>query len=318
MFKGDRNFAVGLFVSIAIAVFVAFVIWLTGRTGVEEMTRYTLLFDRDVSGLAVGGPVKYMGMTVGSVVHMDIYTDNGNRVRVDIEVLETTPVDKRTYASLALQGITGVAVVNLASETDQDTSESGQDDPQDKLLPGEYPRIPVRDVGFAAIISSAPEIMNKLDITLTHAGELLGEANQARIGNTLKNVEDLTTSLASSRESLAGLPQDLSATLGEIQATVGKLQAVIAELRPDLSSTMANLERSSANLESLTARFDRMMVQHEDDMGRFLEEGLGEAPELMRETRQTLRHLEKLAAELRDDPSQLVHRPAAESLEIDP
>ena len=85
-----------------------------------------------------------------------------------------------------------------------------------------------------------------------------------------------------------------------------------------MSNTMANLERSSANLESLTARFDRMLVRHEDDLGRFLEEGLGEAPELMRETRQTLRDLEKLAAELRDDPSQLVHRPPAESLDIDP
>jgi phospholipid/cholesterol/gamma-HCH transport system substrate-binding protein len=318
MFKGDRNFAVGLFVSIAIAAFVAFVIWLTGRTGVEEMTRYTLLFDRDVSGLAVGGPVKYMGMTVGSVIHMDIYTDNGNRVRVDIEVLETTPVDDRTYASLALQGITGVAVVNLASEDDQDTGESGRDNSQDEPLPGEYPHIPVRDVGFAAIISSAPKIMTKLDIALTHAGELLGEANQARIGNALQNVEDLTASLAGSRDTLAALPQDLSATLGEIQATVGQLQEVIGELRPDLSSTMANLERSSANLESLTARFDRMLVRHEDDLGRFLEEGLGEAPELMRETRQTLRDLEKLAAELRDDPSQLVHRPPAESLDIDP
>ena len=311
MFKGDRNFAVGLFVSIAIAVFVAFVIWLTGRSGVEEMTRYTLLFDRDVSGLAVGGPVKYMGMTVGSVVHMDLDTDQGIRVRVDIQVLDTTPVNKGTYASLALQGITGVAVVNLASET-------GRHGPLDEPPGGGYPRIPVRDVGFAALISSAPEIMNKLDVALTHAGDLLGEANQARIGNALQNVEDLTASLAGSRETLAGLPQDLSATLGEIQTTVGQLQEVIAELRPDLSSTMANLERSSANLESLTARFENMLVQHEDDMGRFLEEGLGEAPELMRETRQTLRDLEKLAAELRDDPSQLVHRPPADTLDIDP
>ena len=311
MFKGDRNFAVGLFVSIAIAAFVAFVIWLTGRSGVEEMSRYTLLFDRDVSGLAVGGPVKYMGMTVGSVVHMDLETNGGVRVRVDIEVLETTPVYEDTYASLALQGITGVAVVNLASDPNVC-------DPQAGPTGGDYPTIPVCDVGFAAILSSAPEIMNKLDVALTHAGELLGEANQTRIGNALQNVEDVTASLAGSRDTLAALPQDLSATLGEIQSTVGQLQEVIAELRPDLSTTMANLERSSANLASLTDRFENMMAQHEQDMGRFLEEGLGEAPELMRDTRQTLRDLEKLAAELRDDPSQLVHRPPADSLDIEP
>jgi len=311
MFKGDRNFAVGLFVSIAIAVFVAFVIWLTGRSGVEEMTRYTLLFDRDVSGLAVGGPVKYMGMTIGSVIHMDLDNQQGIRVRVDIEILENTPVDKGTYASLALQGITGVAVVNLASEP-------GEYPPLDRPPRGEYPRIRVREVGFAAILSSAPEIMTKLDIALSRAGELLGEGNQERIANSLRNLEDVTASLAGSRETIAGLPRDLSTTLGEIQATVGQLQEVISELRPDLSTTLTNLERSSANLESLTDRFDQMMVRHEDDLGRFLEEGLGEAPDLMRETRQTLRDLEKLAADLRDDPSQLIHRPPADALEIDP
>ena len=311
MFKGDRNFAVGLFVSIAIAAFVAFVIWLTGRSGDEEMTRYTLMFDRDVSGLAVGGPVKYMGMTVGSVIEMDLYSGQEIHIRVDIEILETTPVNKGTYASLALQGITGVAVVNLASE-------SGQHESLDDPPRGEYPRIPVRDVGFAAILSSAPEIMVKLDGALSKAGELLGEDNQARIANTLQNVEDLTTSLAGSRESLAALPQDLNATLIEIQDAVGQLKTVIGELRPNLTATMANLEQSSANLESLSGRFENLMVEHEDDMSRFIEDGLGGAPELMRDTRRTLRDLEKLAAELRDDPSQLIHRPPADSLEIDP
>ena len=311
MFKGDRNFAVGLFVSIAIAAFVAFVIWLTGRSGDEEMARYTLMFDRDVSGLAVGGPVKYMGMTVGSVIHMDLNNDQGIRVRVDIEILETTPVNKGTYASLALQGITGVAVVNLASE-------SGRHESLDEPPRGEYPRIPVRDVGFAAIISSAPEIMAKLDSALSQAGELLGEDNRTRIGNTLQNVEDLTQSLAGSRDSLAALPQDLNATLNEIQTAVGQLQEVIGDLRPNLTATMANLEQSSASLERLTGRFEKLMAEHEGDMSRFIEDGLGEAPELMRETRQTLRDLEKLAAELRDDPSQLIHRPPADSLEIDP
>lgn len=311
MFKGDRNFAVGLFVSIAIAAFVAFVLWLTGRSGVEEMSRYTLMFDRDVSGLAVGGPVKYMGMTVGSVIHMDLDDQQGIRVRVDIEILETTPVNKGTYASLALQGITGVAVVNLASE-------SGRHERLEEPPHGEYPRIPVRDVGFAAILSSAPEIMTKLDTALSHATELLGEANQERIGSTLQNVEDITASLSESREALAGLPQDLSITLSEIRDTVGQLQEVVVELRPNLTATIANLERSSANLESLTGRFDQIMTRHESDLGRFIEEGLSEAPALMRDTRETLRDLEKLTAELRDDPSQLIHRPPADSLEIDP
>lgn len=311
MFKGDRNFAVGLFVSVAIAVFVLFVIWLTGRSGVEEMTRYTLMFDRDVSGLAVGGPVKYMGMNIGSVVHMDLDTAQGVRVQVDIEILETTPVDSGTYASLALQGITGVAVVNLASEP-------GAHSPLPEPPRGQYPRIPVRDVGFAALISSAPAIMSKLDQLLTRAGEVLNDENRAVVGNALRNVETLSVSLAGSGDRLAALPQELSATLAEIQATVERLQGVIAQLQPDLSAAAANVNRSSANLAALTGRFDELLRRHEDDMSRFLEDGLGEAPALLQETRQALRELEKLMSELQDDPSQLIHRPPNDALEIDP
>jgi phospholipid/cholesterol/gamma-HCH transport system substrate-binding protein len=311
MFKGDRNFAVGLFVSVAIAVFVLFVIWLTGRSGVEEMKRYTLMFDRDVSGLAIGGPVKYMGMSIGSVIHMDLETSHGVRVQVDIEILETTPVDSGTYASLALQGITGVAVVNLASAP-------GTHPPLPDPERGAYPRIPVRDVGFAALISSAPAIMSKLDLLLTRAGDMLGDDNQAAVGNALQNVETLSAALAGSGDRLAALPQELSATLADIQATVNQLQGVVAQLQPDLSATAANANRSTENLAALTGRFDELLRRHQDDVSRFLEDGLGEAPALMQEMRQALRELEKLMAELQENPSQLIHRPPSDVLEIDP
>jgi phospholipid/cholesterol/gamma-HCH transport system substrate-binding protein len=311
MFKGDRNFAVGLFVTIAIAAFVAFVIWLTGRTGVEEMKRYTLLFDRDVGGLAVGGPVKYMGMSIGSVVQMSLERQDEIRIRVDIDILESTPVDSGTYASLAMQGITGVAVVNLASEMGVH--------PPLEVMPGwEHPVIPVRDVGFAAVLSSMPEIMNKLDHLLSQASEILGEENRASITGALSDVNAMTSALAENRESLAAIPNDLRSTMAGIQSTVAQLQEVITRLQPDLDGTMKNIQQSSENLVSLTARVDALIQEHESDMGRFMEDGLGQAPALMRETRNTLREMEKLLAELKDDPSQLVHRPPVEEVEIDP
>jgi len=311
MFKGDRNFTVGLFVTLAIALFVAFVIWLTGRGGTEEMTRYTLKFTRDVSGLAVGGPVNFMGMKIGSVIHMDLERKDGVRVRVDIEILETTPVSQGTYASLALQGITGVAVVNLASE-------SGQHAPLPDPPRGEYPEIPVRDVGFAAVLASAPQIMNKLDSLLTEMSKLLGQDNRDKVDATLQNVQKLTAALADRSDTLASLPQDVSQAVSDIQATLGQLQELLGQLQPGLASTVSNLDRSSENLARLTNRFDQLMREHEGDLDRFVADGLGEVPELMGQTRATLRELEKLVAELQDDPSQLIHRPSTDSLEIDP
>jgi phospholipid/cholesterol/gamma-HCH transport system substrate-binding protein len=311
MFKGDRNFAVGLFVSVAIAAFVFFVIWLTGRTGEQDLTRYTLLFHKDVSGLSVGGPVKYMGMKVGSVVMMDIERIDGVKIRVDIDVLSSTPVDNGTFASLALQGITGVAVVNL--ETEQ-----GEHPPLEVLPDRDYPIIPVRIVGFSALMSNAPEIMNKLNNILGQAEKILGEENQSAIAATLENIKVLTETLAAERESIGALPNNLNATIADIQATVNQLQVMISELQPGITSTIENVDQSSRNLASLTGRVDGMLQRHEQDIGRFVEDGLAEAPALMTQTRKVLRDLEKMLQDLQDGPSQLIYRHDENAVEIEP
>jgi len=53
-------------------------------------------------------------------------------------------------------------------------------------------------------------------------------------------------------------------------------------------------------------------------MHRFVEEGLGEFPELVSNARHAVRQLENLVQELQDDPSQLIIRPRENALEIDP
>ena len=311
MFKGDRNFAVGLFVSLAIVFLVAFVIWLTGRTGAEELTRYSLMFHKDVSGLTVGGPVKFMGMNIGSVVTMSLERNEGIKVRVDIDVLESTHVDSGTYASLALQGITGVAVVNLATEP-------GEHPPLETLAGNDYPVIPVRIVGFSALMASAPEIMGKLNNLLTQAGEILGEENQGAIAGTLENIENLTDSLAQERQTIAAIPGNLNQTISDMQAAIRQLQDMLSQMQPGIHSMIENASQTAENLASLTNRLDTILRDHEDDVGQFLEEGLAEVPALMKEAREALRDLEKLVQELKHDSSQLIYRQADNSVEIEP
>ncbi len=311
MFKGDRNFAVGLFVSLAIVILVTFVIWLTGRTGAEELTRYSLMFHKDVSGLTVGGPVKFMGMNIGSVVKMSLERDDGITVRVDIDILESTHVDSGTWASLALQGITGVAVVNLATEP-------GQHPPLETLPGNDYAVIPVRIVGFSALMASAPEIMGKLNNLLTQASEILGEENQNAIAGTLENIENLTDSLAQERQTIAAIPGNLNQTISDMQVTIRQLQDMISQLQPGINSMIDNASQTAANLASLTNRLDNILREHEDDVGQFLEEGLAEVPALMSEARKALRDMEKLIQELQHDSSQLIYRQADNSVEIEP
>ena len=56
-----------------------------------------------VSGLAVGDPVKFRGIDVGTVKSMIIDPDNSRLVVVDVTLRKETPVKTDTRASLAMK-----------------------------------------------------------------------------------------------------------------------------------------------------------------------------------------------------------------------
>ena len=146
---------VGIFVSVGIITLIVMSLIFAGGRSTEPKTRYIVFFERDISGLTLGAPVRYLGVAVGQVDAMRLITRDGTRVRVDLEVLQSTPVTTATYASLAFQGITGVAFISLAADQDARAGKLTVDE-------FEYPVIPARDVGLAALISDGPEIAQKM------------------------------------------------------------------------------------------------------------------------------------------------------------
>lgn len=301
----NRNFVVGIFVSFALAALVGITLWLSGRHGSAETVTYSMYFERDVSGLMLGGPVYYLGVGVGNVTRTEIIPGDPMTVQVDIEVLASTPVDTGTWASLYYQGITGVAVINLYGDP-------GMNLPL-KTPPGqENPVINVRDAGLAAVLADAPAIMSKLDDLLERAGALLGGENRRLVTGTLSNLEALSASLADNETGFADLPGEINATLAEFRASLDALQTTVGDMQPGIAATLDNLVAASTSLAAATDRLDQWTVAHDDEVGAFAEGGLGQVPALVDDTRAALRELEKLMRSLREDPSRLIYRPAQE------
>jgi phospholipid/cholesterol/gamma-HCH transport system substrate-binding protein len=298
----NRNFTVGLFVSFGLIALVTFTLWLSGGRGAAASVTYSLFFERDVSGLMLGGPVFYLGVEVGNVQTMKIIPGDPMAVRVDIDVLESTPVDTGTWASLYYQGITGVAVITLSGDP-------GMNLPL-KTPPGfEYPVIEVRDSGLAAVLADAPGIMQKIDLLLEKANGLVSDENRTLVTETLSNLETLSGALAENEASFAGMPQSINATLSDVSNTLNELQKAVAEVRPGLGVTVDNLARATDDLARMVARLDAWTVDNANGMEGFMSEGLGQVPGLIDDTRTTLREVEKLMRSLREDPSQLIYRP---------
>lgn len=311
MFKGNVSLAVGIFFSVALAGLAGFSMWLAGTKGNQPMVTYSLLFEEEVSGLSLGGPVFFLGVNVGRVRAMDIISGNHIKVRVDIDVLEATPVNQGSWASLNAQGITGTTVINISGEP-------GDHAPLAKTEGFDYPLIPIRQTGLSALLAGAPKTVEKLNHLLDQLNLLMGEQNREAVAQMLQHVESLTDELADKRETIGELPGELKSLLQDTRSTVGEVQTVIRTVQPGLADTMTDINSTAANLNALTLRVDTLVAENSVELEHFIDNGLGQVPDLILDMRNTLRDLQKLLVQLQANPSQLILRSSDDVLEVKP
>jgi phospholipid/cholesterol/gamma-HCH transport system substrate-binding protein len=306
----NTNFAVGLFVAVALTAFVGATLWLTGQRGSEPTVDYSTFFETDVGGLMLGGPVFYMGVEVGNVTAMNIIPGNPMRVRVDVEVLKTTPVNQGTYASLAFQGITGVAVIKLYADPGLHDSLQASDESR-------FPVISVRDTGFSALLAKAPEIVEKLDEVLVQINQILGEENRELISGILVDFAEITDELALQKETIGELPVLLKSSLEQINSSLVQIKSMAVKLEPGLTSSVENLDLMTENLAQMSTRVELWTEANDTEMNAFMEDGLGQFPALVSDARATLREVEKLVKDLRENPSKLIYQPNEDAVEVE-
>jgi phospholipid/cholesterol/gamma-HCH transport system substrate-binding protein len=306
----NKNFVVGLFVAVALAVFVVATLWLTGKQGSEPTVNYSMYFESDVGGLMLGGPVFYLGVEVGTVTAMVIIPGNPMQVRVDARVLKSAPVNAGTYASLAFQGITGVAVIKL-------NADPGVHEALKKNEYNKYPVITVRDTGFSALLAKAPNIVDKLDSVLVQINQILGEENREFVSGILSDIDAVSSALASKEEAISEIPVLLQTTIEELHSTLAQIKSMAGNLEPGLSSSLDNLDRATASLANMTERLESWTAANDSEMNAFMEDGLGQVPALVADARATLREIEKLVKDLREDPSRLVYKPNEDTVDVE-
>lgn len=299
-----------MFVTVALVAFVVGTLWLTGKQSSQPMVNYSMFFEKDVSGLMLGGPVFYLGVEVGSVTAMEIIPGDPMRVRVDAKVLESAPINSGTYASLAFQGITGVAVIRLSADP-------GVHGPLSRDGESGHLAIAVKDTGFSALLAKAPNIVDKLDSVLVQINQILGEENREFVSTVLGDISTVTSALASQEEAISEIPALLETTIGELNNALIQVRSMAGDLEPGLSASVANLDQATRNLASITERLDEWTAANDTEMNAFMQDGLGQVPALVTDARAALREVEKLMNELRENPSRLMYQPNESSVEVE-
>lgn len=309
MYERTNYLAVGVFVLLGAVLLLGVGFWVGGVGQTVATSPYTVIFERDVNGLSEGSPVRYMGVDVGTVTTIQLLHAERTAIEVRIEIASSTPVDSGTYASLGYQGITGVAFINLAAD-------AGEHVPIATTADQDYPVIRTRDVGIAALLNSGPEVLARVNSVLDSTGQLLDEKNREAATQILQNLEQFTAALAEQRDAIAVIPGRMNESLDKLQETLEAAAEIAAEGKPDFLASMQNLRQATDNLANASGRVEHWLVENDAAIDSFLSDGVGETAALVSDTRAAMRELQKLGAELRSNPSRMIHRPKLEPVAV--
>jgi phospholipid/cholesterol/gamma-HCH transport system substrate-binding protein len=242
----------GVVLGLLIATLV-FIVWLAGFTGTSEK-RYDIFFKTSVDGLAKGSAVTFSGVPVGKIEKIQLQPDSPEFVRVRITVDQNTPVLQGTTATISSVGFTGVSQINLvgAIRGAPPISDPGPDG---------VPVIPTKPGALGELLSSAPELLQRISTLTEHLNDLLNDKNQKSISGILGNVDRLTGALADRGPDIAQALAETKvaiAQVGDAAQQIGVLaQSANGVVANDVKPAMANLNKATDaarhTMESLDA-----------------------------------------------------------------
>jgi phospholipid/cholesterol/gamma-HCH transport system substrate-binding protein len=300
---------VGTVVLVLVAGLAGFGIWLVKADSDRSQVHYQIAFSGSVSGLQEGSPVLYRGIPVGRVADIRIDPDDVETVLVTVDIDARTPIKADTVATLEMQGITGIAYVQLRGGTQASARLDPNAEPP--------PRIPSRRSALERVFDSTPELLGRAVALVDRLTRLFEDQNLDALGVTLQNLETFTAALAKRTDQVDGVLTGTADAAREVEQTSAQLKTLIGDLRQltghvdqrvdtlsgDVAATLAQVRGAATALGGAAARFDKVVGTLHQPLDDFASTGLYDFSQLAGETRELVAALNRITKEFERDPA---------------
>lgn len=265
---------VGLFVLLLAAGLIIAGIWLSIGFEQKKYMTYIVYMHESVSGLNEESLVKYNGVKVGTVSHIELNQYNPQEVKVLLNIEEGTPITTGTRATLISQGITGTTYLGLSAISSTFT-------PLQKT-PGEpYPVIPYQSSFFNQLEKNVTEISRDLK-------RIFDKENTANIKQTLDSIATVSKVFSDNHASLAQSIQEIPKLINELKTSADKFNTMAERLSAagaSVTTTMKVSKNAVNKLSSQTIPPFMILLQRLDLISA---------------------NLEKVSAEMRQNPAVII------------
>jgi len=294
---------VGAFVLALAFVGIGVLLWLgSGQFSRKAYDTYLAFFSDSVSGLNVRSSVKVRGVEVGAVQAIALDPSDPARVRVVLSIEKGTPVKEDTYATLGVQGLTGIAYVELEGGT--------RASPPLQAKPGEaLPVIRTRPSLFSRLDLAATSLVGDLDRVTTRLNEMLDPGTREAFQSLVSDLSRVTRTLARRSDEIDAsvvATSRLLENLAHASAALPRLIERIGRSADAVEHMGSEVSRAGVAAQAALDGARGTIEQASSGLSQARTEVLPEVERLLVDLRETNASLGRVTAELERDPSMLV------------
>ncbi len=298
MVSSAQKFRLGIFIVVFSVLMIIFLILVAGSKIMEKRDIYYIRYENtSVSGLQIGGPVKYRGIGIGRVDDIIIDAEDVTNIIVIVSIKAGTPIKEDMRASLIPIGITGLLQVEITGGSKEAFF----------LKTGSFISAGVST--FESISGKAEIISEKLEQLLNNLAEITNEENRKKINNIINNVDEMITdnqqSINTVLTSLSSTTRDLAIIAGETRQIMqsGKVKNIVSnteKITKDIANS--NLEQLLVDMNAAIKKLD-ITMSHIDATHLESRQDILDTIEALKET---IEYLNDFSRQISDDPSLLI------------
>lgn len=314
-----QKIRLGIFVMISSVLLLLLVGFFTARRLFEKTDAYYVAYSNvSVSGLEIGSPVKYLGITVGSISEISINPKDVNQIIVRLSLKAGTPVKEDASADIVAMGITGLKTIEIRGGTNEaeflkqdQFIQQGTSLVEDISGRAEVIAFKVEELVNNLLVLTSTENLAKIPLAVDKISKTADDASKSlNLVNDviLENRTDLRTSFQQANVITSNLEQSseklyLATSQFNSLMQSDTLANILGNLR-EISVTLkeTRLKELIENLALTTQQTQRLIVKLETDVDK----GSQELEENLRLLKFTLENLEEASRKINSNPSILI------------
>lgn len=265
--------------------------FLKGSNLLSSSDTYYFVFN-DISGLTESSPIFAAGYQVGRIKKIYFDYSHIEKIKVLAEVDRKMKIPMGSTASISSDVLGNIKVtLNIAPHRGQYVQPGG-------AISGS---IDTGTVGkMTEMVPTIKQILPKLDSVMFHLNALLADP---ALAHSIHNIDEITNNLSTSSKQLHILLTNVNR---EVPGIVSKTNLVLANTEQftdnlrkiDVASTMTKVDEAMADVQEFTSKINN----NSGTFGLLLKD-----PTLYYNLNQTMKNIDSLAVNLRQQPKRYVH-----------